>query len=181
MIRMLLTAAALAAVVVSVGFVTGSASAGDRQGKGLLQTGTMAPDWTIKDANGNSHSLSDYEGKIVVMDFWATWCGPCIRAMPGLQKLHEKYQNDGVAIIGISTSENDNADPAKFMADKQFTYQLLVKGDTVANTYRVRGIPSFYVIDPSGKIVYSAVGYDPSHEEEIEKVINEELAKVKKS
>jgi len=175
MIRSLLTIAVLAVAVAAVGFTSERAGAADRQGEGLLKTGTMAPDWTLKDAEGESHSLSDYEGKIVVLDFWATWCGPCVKAMPGLQKLHEAYADKGVAVIGMNTSES--ADPVAFMKKKNFTYQLLLNADPVSNAYQVRGIPAFYVLDGEGKIVYSAVGFSPGHEKEIEKVINEELAK----
>jgi len=175
MIRSLLTIAVLAVAVAAVGFTSGSAGASERQGEGLLKTGTMAPDWTLKDAEGESHSLSDYEGKIVVLDFWATWCGPCVKAMPGLQKLHEKYADKGVAVIGMNTSES--GDPVAFMKKKNFTYQLLLNADPVSNAYRVRGIPAFYVLDGEGTIVFSAVGFSPGHEKEIEKVINEELAK----
>lgn len=57
----------------------------------LLGEGKIAPEWTLKAPDGNSHSLNDYHGKILILDFWATWCGPCRQQMPKLQKVHEKY------------------------------------------------------------------------------------------
>ncbi|MBL0922781.1 MAG: TlpA family protein disulfide reductase [Phycisphaerales bacterium] len=178
MIRSLLTFAVVAVCLATITLVSGDAGAQDRQGRGLLKTGSQAPAWTLKDADGKEHSLSGFAGKVVVMDFWATWCVPCVKAMPGLQKLHNAYADKGVAVIGVNTAES--GDPVRFMKENKFTYQLLLNGDEVASEYKVRGIPAFYVIDGAGKIVYSAVGYDPKHEKEIEKVINEELARNKK-
>ncbi|MFN0131183.1 MAG: peroxiredoxin family protein [Phycisphaerales bacterium] len=137
--------------------------------RGGLGVGAVAPDWVLKDAEGKEHRLSDYRGKVVVMDFWATWCGPCIMAMPGMQKLHEKYAKAGAVVLGLNCWENE--DPAKFMAEKGFTYGLLVKADEVAAKYEVSGIPTFYVVGKDGKIVYVERGYNPEGEETIGKII----------
>lgn len=138
-----------------------------------LPVGSMAPDWTLEDSAGKPHKLSEYRGKVVVMDFWATWCGPCQMAMPGMQSLHEKLSDRGVNVLGINCWEQ--ADPAAFMAEKKFTYGLLVKGDDVAKAYGVSGIPTFYVVGVDGKIIYNAVGHNPSGEAQLEKVIVEHL------
>ncbi len=180
MIRNLIIVAATIAALGALAF-TNLAGAADRQGQGLLKTGSPAPNWTMEDADGKRHSLADYQGQVVVMDFWATWCGPCIKAMPGLQRLHDKYGEENVKVIGVNTAENEGADPAGFMKKKKYTYQLLLDSDnSVASTYQVRGIPAFYVVSGDGTIVYSAVGYSPDHEKELEKVIKEEVAKSKR-
>ncbi len=122
----------------------------------LLSAGESAPNWELSDLQGNKYSLSDYRGKIVIMDFWATWCGPCAAIMPDLQKLHEKYTGRGVVVFGISIWES--GDPAAFMKKKGYTYQIFVNGDKIAEDYRISGIPTLYVIGVDGKILYSELG-----------------------
>ena len=122
----------------------------------LLAVGDPAPDWKLADAAGQMHALADYRGKLVVLDFWATWCGPCVQAMPNLQKLHEKYHERGVEIIGINAWEESNA--AAYMKEKGYTYGLLLKGEAVAEAYRANTLPTVYVIGADGKIIYRGVG-----------------------
>lgn len=107
--------------------------------------GTLAPDWKL-DAQGKEHSLSDYRGKVVVMDFWATWCGPCIAAMPVMQALHDKFQKDGVVVMGISNKEEEGTDPAGLMKKKGYTYLQLLKGDSIISAYKAESLPTFYII-----------------------------------
>lgn len=143
---------------------------------GLLEVGTDAPDWTFKDPTGKEHTLSAYKGKVVVMDFWAVWCGPCKAAMPSVQRLHKKYEKSGkVAVFGMNVWERPTNDPAKFMRDSGYSYGLLLNADDAAGAYKVRGIPAFYVIGTDGKILWNAVGHSPSHEKEISEVIDKAL------
>jgi thiol-disulfide isomerase/thioredoxin len=139
----------------------------------LLAVGTDAPDWSLKDAAGGDFTLSSQRGKVVLMDFWATWCGPCKLAMPGVQRLHEKYKDRGLVAVGLATW--DKGDPKAYMDSKKFTYGLVLGADQVALEYKVTGIPTFYVIGPDGKIVFSAIGFDPSHEEHISALIEKYL------
>ncbi|HUR21585.1 MAG TPA: TlpA disulfide reductase family protein, partial [Vicinamibacterales bacterium] len=125
----------------------------------LLRVGTMAPAWTLKDARGIVHRSSDLAGKIVVLDFWATWCVPCHRMMPALQKLHDDFSKQGVTVIGVSTSEQ-GGDPAQLMKDRGYTYQVLLNGETVSDAFHVGGMPVIYVIGRDGRIVYAEVGSD---------------------
>lgn len=143
----------------------------------LLAVGTEAPDWVLKDPAGGEFKLSAQRGKVVLMDFWATWCGPCKIAMPGVQRLHEKYKDRGLVAVGLATW--DRGDPKAYMESKKYTYGLVLGADPVALEYKVTGIPTFYVIGPDGKIVYSAVGYDASHEEQIGALIEKYLPEKK--
>ena len=114
--------------------------------------GDAASAWTLSDPQGTTWSLAGLAGKIVVMDFWATWCGPCIAAMPEVQNLHERFGERGVAVLGINTWET--ADPAAFMQENGFTYPLLIEGDRIAGAYDVPGIPALYVIGPDGAFLH---------------------------
>src|SRR5947199_8917493 len=82
----------------------------------LLAVGATAPDWELSDADGKLQTLAQYRGKIVVLDFWATWCGPCAEVMPQMQKLHEKYKDRGVTVFGVSSWEKN--DPGVLMKEK---------------------------------------------------------------
>ncbi len=145
----------------------------------MIAVGADAPNWELKGADGKSVSLKDLRGNVVLIDFWATWCGPCKMAMPGVQKVHEHFKDQKVKVFGISTWERDNKvdGPAKYMKDQGYTYNLLVEGDDVAAAYKVQGIPTFYVVDKDGKVALVNVGYDPKGEEQLIKVIEELLAK----
>jgi thiol-disulfide isomerase/thioredoxin len=135
------------------------------------QASQAAPDWTLKDSDGKDVSLSDYRGKVVVMDFWATWCGPCRAIMPNLQKLHEKYKDKGVVVLGLNCWES--ADPVAFMKENGYTYGLILKADEVAKAYGVSAIPTLVVVGPDGKIRHRALG--TGGEEAVERAINEAL------
>ena len=139
----------------------------------MLKIGTSAPDFALKTPGGEKVSLAGLRGNVVVLDFWATWCGPCKMAMPGVQRLHEKFAGKPVRIFGVNCWERDG-DPVQFMKDKKYTYGLLLEGDDVAEKFKVRAIPTFYVIDRAGKIAYAGF-YKPGHEDELTAVIEKAL------
>jgi len=143
---------------------------------GLLSVGTMAPDWTLKTPGGEAVTLSKLRGKVVLMDFWATWCGPCKIVMPKLQKMHEKFEDQPFELFGVNIWER--SDPVAFMKEKKYTYGLLMNGDKVAKQYRVRGIPTLYLIGPDGKILYATTGITPSHEKKLGELIRVTLKKM---
>ena len=122
----------------------------------LLAVGDLAPEWTLTDAFGVTHSLSEYRGKTIVLDFWATWCGPCIRAMPEIQRLHEKYSSNDLIVFGVNTWEESNS--SAYMKQQGFTYGLLLKGEGIAKAYRVNILPTLYVIGADGKIIFRSIG-----------------------
>jgi len=149
----------------------------DAEQTDLIPNGTAAPKWVLADDIGKEYRLSEFAGKIVIMDFWGTWCKWCIKAMPEIQQLHELYAGKGVKIFGISCQEPSSADPRKFMDNKGFTYQLLVQGDEVAKHYKVKGFPTLYIIDKEGKVISSMVGYSDNMYEKLKKIIEDELSK----
>lgn len=127
-----------------------------------LSVGEVAPNWTLSDAKGKTHSLSDYRGKVVVLDFWASWCSKCASLMPQLEKLHQKYKDKGVVVLGVNLLEEENVDPVKMMREKGMTYKILLKGDTTASEYGVKSVPAIYVIGADGRVIYLQAGVDHS-------------------
>jgi len=128
-----------------------------------VKAGDAAPDFKLMGLDGKEVSLASLKGKVVLLDFWATWCGPCKAAMPTMQKLHDEYASKGVVILGVNTWEQ-KADAAKdYMASKKFTYGCLLKGDDLATAYGISGIPTLVIIGKDGTIVEIEVGLaDPS-------------------
>jgi|ERR1044071_3211101 peroxiredoxin len=137
---------------------------------GLLAVGEPAPDWTLRDAEGRAHTLSEYRGRVVVLDFWATWCAPCSKVMPRIEKLHRKYGAQGVVVFGVSSWET--GDPAAKMKKKNCTYGLLLKGEEIAPAYGVETLPAVCVIGADGRIVYSHPGAEHKN---LEAVIEKQL------
>lgn len=147
------------------------ASGGDND---LLAVGSVAPDWTLKDGDGREVSLKSLRGKVVLLDFWATWCAPCRIAMPHIQRLYDKYKDKPVAIYGVNCWERDpKAKPLDFMKSLKHTYPQLLDGNAVAAAYQVKGIPTFYLISPEGKILMTFAGMTP----DLEKTVDDLIAK----
>ncbi len=144
--------------------------------------GDKAPSFTLKSGDGTDVSLESLKGRVVLLDFWATWCGPCKMAMPGVQKLHEKYKDQKVSVFGVDTweragsVEKSTAKAAKYMAEKKYTYGLLANGDDLAKQYGMSGIPTFVLIGPDGKIIYLGVGFDEKQDETLAELIDKALA-----
>lgn len=146
------------------------------QPKMKFAVGDAAPAFTLKSGDDKDVSLASLKGKVVLLDFWATWCGPCKMAMPGVQKLHEKYKDKKVAILGVNTWERaPAAKPIKYMADQKFTYGLLLNGDDLAKQYGISGIPTFVLIGPDGKIIHIGVGFEEDGEKHLSEMIDKAL------
>lgn len=139
--------------------------------------GDAAPDFNLKNPDGSATTLASLKGKVVLLDFWATWCGPCIAAMPSIQRLHDKYEGKPVAILGVNTWERGAADRAqKFMEKNKYSYGLLLKGDELAEAYGISGIPTLVLIGPDGKIIHIGVGFGPDEEKHLTEMIDKALA-----
>jgi thiol-disulfide isomerase/thioredoxin len=144
--------------------------------KMLLASGKFAPPFTCKDVTGKDVSLSDFKGKIVYLDFWATGCGPCRREYPYLVKLQSEYKDKDVVFVSISI-DNDCQEWKKYVIEKKIEGITLFKGmgyeSELARAYQLVGVPTFILIDKQGRIVDSAPPRPSSSE--IRKVINDLL------
>lgn len=86
------------------------------------------------------------------MDFWGTWCPPCRMAMPAIQKVHEKFKGKPVVVLGLNFEQRASADPAAFMKTNGYTYELLLKADSILDDYQVEAFPTLIVIGMDGKV-----------------------------
>ena len=126
-----------------------------------------APDFTLRSLNGDSISLKDYRGKIVLLDFWATWCAPCRQSIPELVELQKKYRDQGVAVIGISMDDPKMFPDSYIFAFKEkfkMNYPIIRGDQKVAMDYFDTAsmvIPTLFVINREGKIADKIVGYAP--------------------
>ncbi len=142
----------------------------------LLRVGDAAPDWELKTEDGKTVRLRDLHGNVVVLGFWATYSGPSKLAMPGLQKLHEKFKGRAVRVYAVSCWER-GGDPAKYLREKNLTLPLLVQADRTADAYQLENIPTLFVINTDGTIGYASLGWVPGKEQDIANLIEKLLAK----
>ncbi len=134
----------------------------------------QAPDFTLKDASGKTVHLSDYKGKAVVLDFWATWCGPCKLEIPWFIQFERKYKDRGLEVLGVASGD-EGWDIVKPFADRmKINYRVVQGNDTVADLYGgIEALPTTFLIDRTGKIAAVHVGLagKDDFENEIESIL----------
>jgi thiol-disulfide isomerase/thioredoxin len=162
--------------------MTASGSSGADQPQTLK--GKAAPAFTLVDLNGKKVSLADYKGKAVLLNFWATWCGPCKVEIPWLEKLRDQYKDQGFEILGIE-SDNYDTDPKAYASYKAgveksakalgLNYPVLLGGDSISQPYGgLDGLPNSFYVDRKGVVVAQIVGL--ADRDEIEANIKKAIA-----
>ena len=117
-----------------------------------------APDFTLESESGKAYHLADYRGQVVMINFWATWCPPCRREMPSMQRMWKKIKGKGVQVFAVNVGED--ADTIfEFLGTYPVSFPLLMDIDgSVIKQYPVTGLPTTYIVNPEGNVVYRAVG-----------------------
>ena len=135
-----------------------------------------APSFAVMDLDGKTITNKALQGRVVLLDFWATWCVPCRRSMPGLQALHDKYSDRGFSVVGVSIDEGGPAKVKKFVQSKKVRYPIAMDSATTPawDAFRVKAVPAAFLIDRDGRIVAQWTGAAPD-EKELEAKLEELL------
>lgn len=121
----------------------------------------VAPDFALKDANGATVKLSDYKGKVVLLDFWATWCGPCKIEIPWFIEFEQAYKDKGFSVVGVSMDEDGWNVVKPYIDARKVNYRILLGTEQVGQLYGgVDSLPTTYLIDRSGKIAAVHIGLE---------------------
>lgn len=139
-----------------------------------LQAATLdkpAPDFTLKSQSGKNLKLSEYAGNVVMLNFWASWCGPCRKEMPLLNDLHNKYEALGFVVLGVNVEEQSRQ-AKSFIADSPVDFPILFdSNNTVSKQYDVIAMPTTVLIDRNGTMRYLHKGYKAGDEKKYKKMV----------
>lgn len=125
--------------------------------KNVVMPGDMAPAWNAKGYDGTDVKSSDFRGKFVILDFWATWCGPCIAEFPNLSNVYEEFQDDELEVVGLSIDETIDL-PAAFLEKRPSSYRHAYLGkmnntETTTRDFGIQSVPSIWLVGPDGRVL----------------------------
>ena len=117
------------------------------------EVGHPAPDFTLRNLQGNLEGLADHKDKVIILNFWATWCAPCLEEMPAFEKLYRRYRSQGVTVLAVSLDKGDLSKVKGFVDANNLTFPVLIdSGGTAEKLYPSFNIPFTYVIDKAGRV-----------------------------
>lgn len=124
-----------------------------------IKSNKKAPDFSLTDLNGRGVEIKQFKGKVIFLNFWATWCGPCKEEMPSLEVLHRQFKEKNFVLLTISVDYEGIKPVQEFINKHQYTFPVLLdpKGETL-DLFEVKGIPTTFLIDKKGKMVGKAIG-----------------------
>ena len=150
----ILVVAVVVALMLFAGFHLARRSGSGPAAGSLDANGKMAPDFALQSVDGNTVHLSDFRGKAVLLNFWATWCSPCKIEMPWFVELQKQYGPEGLQVVGVAMDDASKEDIAKFAKDMGVNYPILIGKESVGDAYGgVQFLPTTYFIGRDGKVV----------------------------
>jgi peroxiredoxin len=134
-----------------------------------IKDGKPAPGWELQDLDGKTVRSADFKGKVLILDFWATWCPPCREEIPGFIELQKKYSAQGLAVVGVSVDQA-SSDTVKSFAQKMgINYPVVLTDTKIVDAYGgIEGLPTTFIIDRTGRIVKQHLGFTERSEIEAE-------------
>lgn len=129
----------------------------------------------LKDLNGRTVNLDDMKGSILVVDFWATWCGPCIVEIPAYNKLQEKYASKGLKVVGVTLASGEAKDVRPFVTRHNMKYTILMGEDSLSYDFNVMSFPTTYLVTKDWKVYRKYIGAGPSKTQQLETDIQDLL------
>jgi thiol-disulfide isomerase/thioredoxin len=130
-----------------------------------------APDFTLRSLDGQEITLSELKGKVILLDFWATWCSPCRESIPHFIQLYKTYQKKGLGVVGINMDKRDMETIRQFAMSMDIPYPVVMTSDQVERDYRVIGLPSTIIIDKKGRIREKIRGFTSEIAKQITAVV----------
>jgi thiol-disulfide isomerase/thioredoxin len=170
----------LTAALLSASGTIGAQGPGGALGHALtrIEAPAQAPDFVLEDMDGGRHALSQYRGKVVLLNLWATWCPPCREEMPSLERLYRRLQAEGFQVLAVNQWESpDHVFSYLGQLEVHPSFPVLFDRDSrVAEALRVKGLPTSFLLDRQGRIAYRAVGGRDFDHPDVERTVRELLA-----
>lgn len=155
--------------------LSGCAPAGIGKDWKRIEPPVQAPEFTLPQLDAGPVSLSGYRGRVVIMEFWATWCGPCQFSLPSLEVVYKRYRDRGVTVLMLN--EGEPVETVRKWTGRRFTAPILLDQDQgVGRLYQVRGLPRLFIVDQQGNLVYAHEGYGGGLERNLKLILEGLLA-----
>ena len=142
----------------------------------LPRKGEQAPAIQVTSISGQRITNANYGGHVLLVHFFATWCGPCRESIPSLIKLNKKFGSQGFQVLGLSIDEGGDRVVPAFIRDRKINYPVALAGDDLQEAYGVRSVPTFFLINRKGQVIEKFMGISPESEREMESAVRKALA-----